>query len=291
VRIFVTGCYGLLGSSLVPALKRNHEVAGFGKRDADVGDREYLRGRLDAFRPDQVVHLGAMTAVDSCETEEDEAFRINAEGSRRVAEEAERIDVPILALSTDYVFDGEQRSPYRESDPPAPLSVYGRSKLAGEEAVRGAATRWTIVRSAWLFGPGGRNFVATILEALEALEAEETLPVVHDQVGSPTYTEDLTRALVTLIEKRVKGMYHLVNDGEASWCDLAQEAARLRGLEPGRVRPATTEEIGRPAPRPPYSVLDAGLVGNRFGLRLRSWRDALGAYLVKHARHARGEAS
>jgi dTDP-4-dehydrorhamnose reductase len=276
VRIFVTGWNGLVGSSLVPLLQARHAVEGSGVEDADIGDRDYLRNRLDSFRPDLVVHLAAMTQVDRCEAEVDEAFRVNAEGSRVVATEAERVEAAVLSLSTDYVFDGSSERPYRETDDPRPLSVYGRSKHAGEEAVRGAATKWTIVRSAWLFGRGGANFVTAILGALET---RDTVRVVDDQRGSPTYAHDLAHGISTLIERRARGLYHLVNAGTATWFELAREAARLQGLDPDRVHPAGTEEIGRPAPRPAYSVLAAELAAERFGVSLRPWPEALGEYL------------
>lgn len=276
MRVFVTGWDGLLGSSLVPRLRTGHEVDGFGVKAADILDRNHLRGKLDSFRPDLVVHLAAMTQVDRCEEEVNEAFRINGEGSRLVAAEAERVDAAVLSLSTDYVFDGASDRPYRETDPPRPLSVYGRSKHAGEEAVREAATRWTVVRSAWLFGEGGPNFVTAILGALET---RETVRVVSDQTGSPTYAADLARGLSILIEAGACGLYHLVNAGSTSWYELAREVVRVKGMDPDRVQPATTEEIGRLAPRPPYSVLSAELAEERFGVRLRPWPEALQEYL------------
>jgi dTDP-4-dehydrorhamnose reductase len=275
VRVFVTGWNGLLGAALVPAVRAGHEVEGFGIEDGDVTDSGYVRSRLERFRPDAVLHLAAWTAVDACEVEPDRAFRVNGDGSRVVAEEAHRVGASVMAVSTDYVFDGTSNRPYRESDPTSPQSVYGKSKLAGEKEVRTKAP-WAIVRTAWLYGPGGRNFVDTILAALDDRGAVE---VVDDQVGSPTYAPDLAGGLVTLLEARAQGLYHLANAGEASWFDLAREAARLSGRAPERIRPATTAEVSRPAPRPPYSVLDCSHVADTHSLRLRHWRDALAAYL------------
>jgi dTDP-4-dehydrorhamnose reductase len=272
MKVFVTGWDGLLGSSLVPRLREGHETAGMGLADGDIGDRSLVRRRLEAFGPDAVIHLAAMTAVDACESDEAEAFRVNAEGSRLVAAEAERVGASVLAISSDYVFDGVTDRPYTEDDEPRPLSVYGRSKAAAEEGVRGVNPRWTVVRSAWLFGPGGRNFVDTILDLLRT---RETVDVVSDQTGSPTYAPDLAGALVALVEAQGRGVYHLVNSGAGSWYDLAREAARLAGLAPERVRPADTAAVGRPAPRPGFSVLDTARARERHGIAFRPWRDAL----------------
>lgn len=282
MRVLVTGWDGLLGTSLVRLLQERHEVVGIGVADGEISDVSFVRSRLEAFDPDAVVHLAAMTAVDACEGEEADAFRINAEGSRVVAAEAERSNASVLALSTDYVFDGKKATPYGEEDPPRPLSVYGRSKLAGEEAVRAAATRWAVVRSAWLFGPGGRNFVSTVLDLLAS---RPVVHVVRDQVGSPTYSLDLAKALVTLVERRARGTYHVVNRGSASWFDLARAAAEAAGLDPERVQPTRTKEMPRPALRPAYSVLDAARVRERHGIELRPWREALREYVTARRAH------
>ncbi len=277
MKVFVTGWDGLLGSALVPLLRRSHDVAGMGIADGDIAEPSLVRSRLDAFRPDVVIHLAAMTAVDACESAEEEAFRVNAEGSRLVAAEAERRGARVLAVSSDYVFDGTKGAPYTEDDPVRPLSVYGRSKLAGEGGIAGASTDWAVVRSAWLYGGGGRNFVDTILELLET---RDTVSVVSDQVGSPTYASDLAEGIAALVADRARGIYHVVNAGRASWFDLAREAARLTGLDPDRVRPVSTGAAGRPAPRPRFSVLDAARARERHGVDLRPWPQALAAYLA-----------
>ena len=285
MRIFVTGWDGLLGSALVPVLRaRGHEVQGMGVADADIAEAVYLRERLGAFRPECLVHLAAMTAVDRCESEPEEAFRVNEEGSRVVAAEAARAGARVMALSTDYVFDGLKGAPYREEDSVRPLSVYGRSKLAGERAVRAGTQHWAIVRSAWLFGPGGKNFVDTILGL--AAERDE-IAVVDDQTGSPTYAPDLAGALAALVEARAEGTLHLANSGSATWCGLAREAVRLAGGDPARIRGASTAEIARPAPRPGFSVLDCSRARIGPGVTLRPWCDALAAYLSGRAGAAR----
>jgi dTDP-4-dehydrorhamnose reductase len=276
VRILVTGGDGLLGRALVPRLRAHHEVEATGTGDADITDRAWLRGRLDAFQPELLVHLAAHTAVDRCETEPEEAFRVNGEGTRVVGEEADRIGAGVLALSTDYVFDGAKGTPYTEEDSPRPLSVYGRSKRAGEEALQASNRAWCIVRSAWLYGPDGPDFVDAILGRLAR---GEPVRVVDDQRGSPTCSIDLAEGVARLVAVRPRGLFHLVNAGEASWFELAREAARLAGHDPARVVTQSTVELGRPAPRPAYSVLDAGKIGREHGIVLRSWKTALRAHL------------
>lgn len=279
MRILVTGWDGLLGSELVPRLRdASHTVSGFGVGDGDVSDPAFVRERCRETEPEVVVHLAAMTAVDRCEDEPDTAFRVNAEGSRVVAQEAERVGARVLALSTDYVFDGERRSPYTEKDPTAPLSVYGRSKQAGEEAVREVCTHWAVVRSAWLYGPGGPNFIETILGLLAE---RDTVNVVDDQTGSPTSAAALAGGLTELVSRGAEGLYHLVNRGEATWCGLAREAVRLSGGNPERIRPVTTAEFQRPAPRPRYSVLDTHRVAERHDVTLAPWQEALAAYVQR----------
>jgi len=286
MRVFVTGWNGLLGTSLVPLLRHAHDVDGFGVEDGEVTDLQFVRARFERFKPDAVFHLAAWTAVDACEAEPDKAFRVNGEGSRVVANEAARLNARVIAVSTDYVFDGEGTRPYTEDDAPAPKSVYGKSKLSGEEAVAGVAD-WAIVRTAWLYGGGGRNFVDTILTALDE---RGNLEVVNDQVGSPTYAQDLSGALVTLLEAGAQGLYHVANVGEASWFDLAREAATLTGRNPERIRPATTAQVPRPAPRPAYSVLDCTRAATRHGIRLRPWRNALADYLASPSKADQGDA-
>lgn len=276
MQVFVTGWDGLLGTALVPALRRHHEVEGIGIRDGDIADADYVVPRVREARPDLVVHLAAMTAVDRCEAEPEEAFRVNEQGSRVVARAAHEAGAAVLGLSTDYVFDGALARPYRETDGVRPLNVYGKSKAAGETALRTYGSEWLVVRSAWLYGPGGANFVDTILGLLQE---RERIPVVDDQVGSPTFTADLAGALAALLPNRPRGIYHVANAGPASWYDLAREAARLTGADPGRIVRARTADVGRPAPRPSYSVLDCTRAEHEIGRPLRGWKEALREFI------------
>jgi dTDP-4-dehydrorhamnose reductase len=276
VRIAVTGAGGLLGTALVPALERaGHGVRALRHADADVTRPDELRRALAGARPEWIVHLAAFTRVDECESRRDHAFAVNAEGARNVAAAARDGGAMLLAISTDYVFDGRARRPYLEDDPAAPLSAYGESKWAGEVAVRATAPRHLIVRSAWLYGAGGTNFVDTILARARAGEA---LRVVDDQRGSPTFAGDLARGLARLIEVGATGTVHCTNAGEASWYDLAAHALRSAGIAP-RLERTDTASYPLPARRPAYSVLGNERFARLAGQTLPPWQDALERYL------------
>jgi dTDP-4-dehydrorhamnose reductase len=227
----------------------------------DVTDRDAVR---EAIAPDDVViNCAAWTDVDGAEEQEAEALRVNGDGARNVAEAAG----VVVYVSTDYVFDGTKREPYVPSDPVNPMSAYGRTKLAGEQATAEANPRHHIVRTSWLFGPGGGNFVETILR----LAGErDVLRVVDDQIGRPTYTRHLAEALIELSRRDDYGIHHRAGGGQCSWFEFAREIVERAGLD-CRVEPCTTAEMPRPAPRPAYSVLAGG--------DLPSWQEGLDAYL------------
>jgi dTDP-4-dehydrorhamnose reductase len=231
------------------------------RAELDVTDRDAVRA---AISPEDVVfNCAAYTNVDGAEADEEAALRVNRDGARNVAEAAGKV----AYVSTDYVFDGSKREPYLESDPTGPMSGYGRSKLEGEHATAAANPRHFIVRSSWLFGPGGRNFVETML----GLGPE--VRVVDDQVGCPTFTGHLAEALVPLADSEDYGIHHMAASGSCSWFEFAREIF-TRARVDTRVEPCTTAEFPRPAPRPAYSVL-----GSERGHRLPSWQDGLDAYL------------
>ena len=276
MRVLVTGDNGLLGSTLAPMIRRDHQMTGVNDTHGDIADADFVNSVMDQARPDTVVHLAAYTAVDHCEQDPAEAFRVNKTGTAVVAQAAANHKAHLIAISTDYVFDGSASRAYTEQDETGPLNVYGESKLASEEAAK-LAGRWTVFRSAWLFGPHRRNFVTTILGLLES---KPSLTVVDDQVGSPTYTLDLARAVLAALENRVEGLFHAAGAGRASWCDLAKEAVRLVGGDPARIQPGDTEGSGRPAPRPPFSVLDSSRLKAEVGCPPRNWREALADYVA-----------
>jgi dTDP-4-dehydrorhamnose reductase len=253
VKLLVTGAAGMLGRDVAAAAAAlEHETIGLGHDELDVRDETAVRAAVARIRPEAIVNCAAFTDVDGSEAREDEAAAVNGAGAGHVAAAAEAAGAIIIHVSSDYVFDGAKGAPYVESDSPAPLSAYGRSKLAGEQAVTAAAGGGhLIVRSAWLYGAGGGNFVRTMLE-LGATRDE--VAVVDDQVGSPTWTGHLAPALVELAARRTTGTLHLAGGGSCSWYELAREVFARTGLG-CRVRPARTADLGRPAPRPALSAL------------------------------------
>jgi len=251
--VLVTGAGGQLGRELVDAFAGSgHEVVACDRSTLDVSDREQALQVIGAVRPHTVVHAGAWTDVDGCEGQPDRAFSVNALGTRHVAEAARSAGARVCYLSTDYVFDGDAARPYTEWDPTNPLSVYGRSKLAGE-AVLGPDD--TVVRTSWVCGRHGRNFVKTILG--RARQGAE-LTVVDDQHGCPTFADDLAGMIYRLVAGRRPGTFHVTNQGPTTWYGLARDAVVAAGLDPALVKPITTADLQppRPAPRPAYAILD-----------------------------------
>jgi len=276
VRIVVTGADGQLGRELVRTLASHGEVIGTTIADLDVTDPR-CADRLASLRPDWVVHAAGATDVDGCEREPARAMAVNGEGTRRVAEGCRRAGARLVYLSTDYVFDGAKGSPHTEEDSPAPLSAYGLSKLEGERAARTLMSGWAIVRTAWLFGVHGRNFVKGILERAAA---GERLRVVDDQVGSPTYAADLADAVAVLLSRGLTGLYHVTNRGSCSWYEFARQILLLAGCAPTDLSRITSGELHRPARRPAYSVLE-NAAWRAAGLpALRPWPEALAAMLA-----------
>lgn len=280
MRVLVTGATGLLGRAVMPALAAaGHTAQGFSLPEADVTRLELLQRAVDGFRPDWIVHLAAFTRVDESESWREEAFRVNEIGSRNAALAAAAGRAMLLALSTDYVFDGTATRPYRESDAANPQSAYGASKWAGEQAVRATHARHVIVRSSWLFGPGGYNFVDAILARAGG---GERLRVVDDQRGSPTFSGDLAQGLLRLMEVARPGTYHCTNSGDCTWYELAARALELAGLDVPLER-TDTATMGRAAPRPAYSVLANARFEQVTGWRMPPWQDALGRHLAAAA--------
>jgi dTDP-4-dehydrorhamnose reductase len=283
VKLLVTGAAGMLGRDVMLAAgNAGHQVVGYGHAELDVGDGAAVSAKIEGERPDVVINCAAWTDVDGAEEAEEEATRINGAGAGNVAAAAAAVGASVVYVGSDYVFDGSKGAPYVETDQTAPLSAYGRSKLAGEEATRAANKRHFVVRSAWLFGTGGPNFVETMLRL--AADHGEVL-VVRDQVGSPTYTWHLAYGIVRLIEGVEFGIHHMAAAGSCSWYEFAREIFEQANVE-CKVMSATTEMLGRPAPRPAYSALTSQ---REHAIELPSWQDGLAAYLSQ--RRAETEAA
>lgn len=250
--IAVLGAPGMLGHDLVDVLSVHHDVTGFSKDELDITDKKTLEDRLPGF--DTVINAAAYTKVDDAETHESLAFAINAVGAGNVAEVCARRNLRLVHISTDYVFDGTSTVPYDENHPLNPQSAYGRSKAQGEREVLGRnPSRSLIVRTAWLYGEHGPNFVTTMLK----LAAErDTVSVVTDQIGQPTWSKDLATMVLSLVDSPLQsGIFHGTNAGHTSWFDFAKVIFETAGLDPARVLPTTSADFQRPAPRPAWSVL------------------------------------
>lgn len=277
MKVLIAGAGGMLGRDLVLAAENaGHEVVGLGRLELDVTAADAVTAKLELERPDVVVNCAAWTDVDGAEGAEDAAMAVNGRGAGNVAAAAAAVGAAVVYVSSDYVFDGAKGDPYVETDQPAPLSAYGRTKLAGEEATAAANKRHFVVRSSWLFGIGGSNFVETMLRL--AASQNEVL-VVRDQVGSPTYTWHLAYGIVRLIEGIEFGIHHMAADGACSWYDFAREIFEQAKVE-CMVLSATTEMLGRPAPRPPCSAL---VSQREHAIVLPPWRDGLAAYLSQRS--------
>jgi dTDP-4-dehydrorhamnose reductase len=270
LRVLITGAGGQLGHDLVGAFT-DHDTVATTHAQLDVADRDAVLAAITELHPDAIVHAGAWTDVDGCETDPDRAFRTNALGTRHVVEGARLTGARVCYVSTDYVFDGTGERPWVEWDTPAPLSVYGRSKLGGERELDPGAT---VVRTSWVCGAHGRNFVKTMLRA--AGERDE-LTVVDDQHGCPTFTSDLAGAIRRLVVARLPGTFHVTNQGPTTWFGFARAIVAAAGLDPAKVRPIATADLrpARPAPRPANSVLDNAALRLSGLPLLPDWHDPL----------------
>jgi len=278
-RILVVGAKGMLGRDLTEVLHSSipgDEVVGWDIEEIDIQKGEDTVTKIEKLRPDIVIHIAAYTDVDGCELNKEKAFAVNAEGTRSVALAASKCHAKMVYLSTDYVFDGDKREPYLENDSPHPLNVYGQSKLKGEQYVQTFVKDFLIIRTQWLYGLFGKNFVASVLR--QARE-KNTLSIVDDQTGSPTYTTDLAKAVSVLIQFGARGIFHVANSGLCTWCSFGQTILKLSGVNRVKVIPISSRELGRPATRPSYSVLGCQKLKEETGLTMRPWSEALKDYL------------
>jgi len=277
MRVAVFGGAGQVGHALARvAARRNIALSAFTRAEADVTDIGAVSAALTHARATIAINAAAYTAVDKAETDADRAESINASGAGHVAGAAEALDIPVIHISTDYVFDGTKKGAYVEDDPIAPLGVYGRTKAEGEAAVRAASPRAIIARTAWVYGLEGANFVKTMLR----LAADrDVIRVVNDQRGNPTFADDLAEALLTIAANPKPGTYHLAGQGETTWYGFAKAIFANGGP---RIEPITTAEYPTPARRPANSVLDCAKAKRTFAVELSRWNDGLSRMLHAH---------
>lgn len=278
MKVLVTGAKGQLGQDVLCLLEnQTWEVFGFGREELDITNEEKVREKVLFIKPNIIIHTAAYTQVDQAESDEEAAFKVNAEGTKYLAQAAEVVGAKFCYVSTDYVFDGTKNEPYKIDDQTNPQTVYGRSKLVGEQYTQEYCSKSYIVRTSWVFGLYGNNFVKTMLRLAEE---KNELGVVHDQVGSPTYTTDLARFIINLVQTDKYGIYHGSNSGVCSWYEFAKEIFEQSNIEIA-VNPLTTEDFPRPAARPKYSVLNKEMVEENGFEAFQDWKEALKDFLKK----------
>ncbi|MCC7550566.1 MAG: dTDP-4-dehydrorhamnose reductase [Methanobacterium sp.] len=275
MKVLIIGSEGMLGHDLVDILSEENEISTTTIDTLDITDIEKTIETVKNINPDVVVHAAAFTDVDGSESKADLAYQVNVLGSRNVAVACRETDSALVYICTDYVFDGTKGTPYQEYDQTNPLSVYGKTKHLGEVYVRDLLSKFYIVRTSWLYGYHGPNFITTMLKLAET---HDTISVVSDQIGSPTYTVDLAKAIAKLIKKPAYGIYHVTNSDHCSWYEYAQLIFEIAGKDID-LKPVTTEEFGSPAPRPKYSVLDNYNWKMEGFPKIRSYKDALKEYM------------
>jgi dTDP-4-dehydrorhamnose reductase len=283
MRVTIFGATGMLGKALVRQWdNKGDEVSGLSSAQADVRDRAQVERAILQSSPDCVILSAAYTDVDGCERDPALASAVNTGGAVNVARAAASAGASLLFVSTDYVFDGTKSTPYETDDARNPINSYGRSKAEAEEKILSILPDACIVRTSWLFGPGGKCFPDTILKLAAKLPKGEAITVVNDQRGCPTYTLDLADAIVALCKSEARGIVHCTNRGERSWYDFAVEIIYQAGLKTA-VRPTTSDKFVRPAPRPKYSVLSSASL-SQYGIEMRPWQRTLPDYLLERSK-------
>lgn len=280
MKVLVTGVKGQLGYDVVNELeKRGLEAVGVDIQEMDITDADSVNSVIGEAAPDGVIHCAAYTAVDAAEDNVEICRKVNAEGTQNIANMCRKLDIPMIYISTDYVFDGQGERPWLPDDERAPLNVYGQTKYEGELAVQNTLDKYFIVRIAWVFGLNGKNFIKTMLNLGKT---RDHLTVVNDQFGSPTYTYDLARLLVDMIQTDKYGIYHATNEGICTWYEFACEIFRQAGIDV-QVTPVTADQYPAKAKRPSNSRMSKDKLEENGFERLPSWKDALGRYLKELA--------
>ncbi len=287
MKVLIVGCLGMLGSDLMTRFGSCHQVRGVDQQEMDITRPEQFLEQIQDFRPDVVINAAALTKVDYCETNQREAFLVNGEGAGNLAKAAACCGALMVHYSTDYIFDGLKAGAYLEEDAPNPPSIYGKSKLLGEQLVRHHCADHLILRTSWLFGRNGPNFIRTIVDLAQK---GTPLRVVNDQRGSPSYSEDVASHTLRMVEAGCRSTYHVTNSGSCTWYELALHALECMGLKDIPVTPVATRDFPRPAPRPANSILADSQLERNGVPPLRPWQGAVREYLERHLlkKHAPG---
>ena len=291
-KILITGSSGMLGTALCGVLAEEFVTVGIDIirpqpaapvpdtfHEACITDKERIAAIFEKERPEIIIHAAAWTDVDGCEIDPEKAHKINTAATEHISFVSEKMGVPLIFISTDFVFDGGKGSPYKENDGTNPLSVYGKTKREAEKIIESTVKKYVILRTSWLYGKYGKNFVDTIISKAKE---NKSLRVVNDQTGSPTYTEDLSRAIKVFIKKTdINGgeIFHISNAGRCTWYDLASWILDKGGAKGVSVTPITSDELAAPAPRPVFSVLDTDKFERSTDYTMRPWQEALEEYL------------
>ncbi|WHX59722.1 dTDP-4-dehydrorhamnose reductase [Peribacillus frigoritolerans] len=278
--IVITGANGQLGKEIERRLGQFHTVVSLSKNDLDISEKEEVYKKITQLEPQIIIHAAAYTAVDQCETDRRKAFEVNSLGTGYVSLAANMVGARVFYISSDYVFDGNKQSPYLEEDVPNPQSTYGMTKWIGEQMVL-SINNGTVIRTSWLYGHDGKNFVKTMLELAKK---NKEIRVVNDQVGSPTYVNDLAETISHLFDKK-NGIYHVSNSGSCSWYILAKAIFEEAGFDANLVKSITTEEFGALAPRPHFSVLENKALLREKVQIPRPWNEALNEFIRKEVCH------
>lgn len=281
MKILLFGHQGMLGSAIFSQLGRKYEIIGLDKDEIDIVSAAQCKKAIDDHDPDIIINAAAYTNVDGCEANKADCYNVNAEALKNIADAGRKKNIHIIHFSTDYVFDGQGHEPYKEDHPCNPINVYGASKLAGERYLQDLSKNYLLIRTAWLYGINGSSFVRTIMEKTRVTNK---LEVVDDQIGSPTYTKDLTLAVDLLIECKARGIFHITNRGSCSWYQFAMKILQETGITGVEVTPIKSDKLIRPAERPAYSVLSVRKFMSVTGKTMQPWQLALQDYLksIKH---------
>jgi len=275
MKILVTGSKGMLGYALKRQLSQEYQFIGIDIENADITDESHIKDEIYNIKPDIIIHTAAYTNVDNSENNKELVYRINSIGTKNVAIASKLCQAKLIYISTDFIFDGLKNTPYTEEDISNPLNTYGKSKLNGENYVKDICPNYIIIRTAWLYGPGGKNFIDKILELAEQ---KQDLRIVNDQKGSPTYTFDLALAIDSLIKTDLVGTVNIVNSGSCTWYEFAKEAITIKNINT-KIAPIKSEETINLVKRPSYSVLHTGKFQKHTNMNMRTWKNALREYL------------